>query len=995
MKPFKTSILASLVAMGVLAPGLVAVAQPVIANLYPDGLYQFEPSTVISFSATSTVGITNIAVTLTPTTLLGQQGFPRTLSSGNGLTISGSANSENVSAPLASNTLYAANIQVTDANGVSTSSSISFDTISPSYTFEAEDFDYTSNSISGLFVDNPQTNAYTNLIATLNMDYNNGSIGQGNSSYRPQGLETETVGDKARLTHASAQDYDVGYNNGGNWGNYTRHYPAGTYNVYMRGSDGNGQVQDSASLQVVAGTAAIAGTGPFAWSVPNIGGWGGYNWVPLKDSSGALAQITFDGTQSTLRVTTDNGNYNANFYMFVPVVTTPPVIGEGILASNFPDGTYEFQQTNVLTFSVLSTNGINANNVFVQLAGTNLAGVGSAPVLTAGSGLTISGPPTNLTVSALLTTDTVYHVFVEMIDAAGNASTTNITFDTVNPNYYTFEAEDFNWNGGQFFDNPQTNAYYGLPSNQGVDCYLSGSLNANGYGRPNGLNTDSAGDIPRAPYINTFNEELGIPYEDFDVGFTAGGQWGNYTRHYPAGTYNIYIRASDGNSGLTSDSANIALVTSDPTQGSQTTLKLGTFSIAGTGGWSTYGWTPLIDAGGNLARFTADGSAITLRATTDGGNYNVNYYMLVPADTSVHTKPFASGFQPDNSALFQFTNQLSFNVNSAAGIPQANVVVTLNGVNIASSLVFNGSPSMWSVTAPVPTNGFYTAVISVTDSNGTSISTNTFGTFDAADYQLEAEDYDITNGQFFDNQVGAYAGSGGLGNVDVLESDSAAGSRGFNYRANNGYDFPDASAGDLPRSQFTGSGLTDYNIGSFGGGSWANYTRHYPAGTYNVVGRFAEGAGAAYATLSVLTGGYATPAQTTNYLGVFNVASLGWGTWEWSELVDNSGNPVKVTLNGSQTTLQLGGLGNNEVNVNFLMLLPTSPSPLISAALQGGLVNISFFAQSGYNYQVQYTTNLVSGIWVNLGGGLVSGDSATHTVTDSLGGTGRFYRIHP
>jgi len=80
-----------------------------------------------------------------------------------------------------------------------------------------------------------------------------------------------------------------------------------------------------------------------------------------------------------------------------------------------------------------------------------------------------------------------------------------------------------------------------------------------------------------------------------------------------------------------------------------------------------------------------------------------------------------------------------------------------------------------------------------------------------------------------------------------------------------------------------------------------NYTRHYPAGTYYIVGRFAEGAGPAGANNVAVV-----PGTSTNLLGVFNVANLGWGTWQWAQMVDGAGNPTKVTLDGSAQILRMG-----------------------------------------------------------------------------------------
>ncbi len=44
---------------------------------------------------------------------------------------------------------------------------------------------------------------------------------------------------------------------------------------------------------------------------------------------------------------------------------------------------------------------------------------------------------------------------------------------------------------------------------------------------------------------------------------------------------------------------------------------------------------PALDSAGNLAQLTTSGTATTLRVTSDQANYNANFYMLVPADTSV------------------------------------------------------------------------------------------------------------------------------------------------------------------------------------------------------------------------------------------------------------------------------------------------------------------------------------------------------------------------
>ena len=129
------------------------------------------------------------------------QSFIRNLSSasGGGLTVTGPSTAQNVSVALSSNTLYSAVIQVQDAMGNAASLTTNFDTITPVYTWEAEDWDYTSNGVSGQFIDNPQTNGYAGLDTTAGVDAQNNN---GNAStYRPGntenghgGLFTETTG---------------------------------------------------------------------------------------------------------------------------------------------------------------------------------------------------------------------------------------------------------------------------------------------------------------------------------------------------------------------------------------------------------------------------------------------------------------------------------------------------------------------------------------------------------------------------------------------------------------------------------------------------------------------------------------------------------------------------------------------------------------------------------------------------------------------------------
>lgn len=197
-KPLNTMKTKSLIRFRWAAPALAAVcalfscavaqAQPTITSTYPDGTvqFQFTNSLAIAISSTAGVSSTNISVQFTTTNLSDVYGVTN-LTVTNGLTVTGPPTSLLVTAPLTSNLSYTAVIIVADSTGILTNT-LSFDTVIPSYTWEAEDFDYTiTNSdgtvLSGQFFDNPQTNAYAGLAGLLNVDAYNPN--NGGAAYRP------------------------------------------------------------------------------------------------------------------------------------------------------------------------------------------------------------------------------------------------------------------------------------------------------------------------------------------------------------------------------------------------------------------------------------------------------------------------------------------------------------------------------------------------------------------------------------------------------------------------------------------------------------------------------------------------------------------------------------------------------------------------------------------------------------------------------------------
>jgi hypothetical protein len=355
-----------------------------------------------------------------------------------------------------------------------------------------------------------------------------------------------------------------------------------------------------------------------------------------------------------------------------------PVINSSLISlPNAPDGTsigeavgaVQFQgaapSANQLQFTVTSgtQNGVTA--LAVTLTATNLPGVVTTSVLTPTSGLSISGSPTSETVTVPLANDTQYHAVISATDSNGTTSATIAHFDTINPLYFTFEAEDFDYSGGLFVDSLPAGTYqnvdiygssYGLLVNDiaetGIDAQHPFTSGQTDLYRATALNvasdltnatcaTGSAGDTPRYQYVTS-----GLP--DYEVGYNSNSDWANYTRHYPQGVYNIYLRGAAGSTNTGSpfdlNESDVGLVTSGWGTTNQTTNHIGSFSPLYVGGYNSYSWAPAIDTNGALAAWVAAGDQETLRITVARAQANYNCYMLVPAVPII---------TPNNTNVFQ------------------------------------------------------------------------------------------------------------------------------------------------------------------------------------------------------------------------------------------------------------------------------------------------------------------------------------------------------
>jgi hypothetical protein len=700
-----------------------------------------------------------------------------------------------------------------------------------------------------------------------------------------------------------------------------------------------------------------------------------------------------------------------------------------VITTYYPDGTSLLQATNSFTFTGVSASGFNLTNIDLKINGADVSS--GCTFVTNGTGSTnVTVYYNNLQQQSLNT------AVMTAMDGLGLVGSASVTFDTFSPTNFIIKAEEFDYstNGqdgpvsGLFIDNPDytstngdPNSYYDLFYTEGIDAHKGQSTGDNQatdyrFDDGSGLDVQTPAIAGELSSPTRFGSNA-VP--NHMISNWSSAEWQNYTKTFPPGNYNVYARLSTS-SGST---VNFDQITSGQGTPDQTLSRLGQFTFTGSGAFQ---WVPLRQ-GGALAQFSVGGGAggvATVRATT-GGGASADFFMLVPVNPNI---PSVTGIYPDGAFLFEATNKLVFTATSGTTINTTNIILTLNGTNVSSDLVFSGGPSTWNVSYPsLQLNQSYTVLIQVTDNHGASADAQlNIDTWNPV-FQFEAEDFDfdptlspspdVENNRYINNPVptapgvsanNSYEGQVGdvfideQGNDAPLNGESPfqagfAGSSQSNYRTND----PTATTivTDAARRQFP-PGALDYNVGFLGPGFWEQYTRSYPTGTFNLYARVASGAnlGTLYSSFSQVSTGWGTTNQITKHIGTYAIPSTGgYSSYFYAPLMDRFGNYAQLTLSGTNTLrdthlvynqTETPNLGTYGINVNFYMLLNARTDlARIDAVypdgtlLQQGTNALSFVASSP-SYGINTSNIQVTLNGVNVSSGLMfSGSSSSWNVS--------------
>jgi hypothetical protein len=263
--------------------------------------------------------------------------------------------------------------------------------------------------------------------------------------------------------------------------------------------------------------------------------------------------------------------------------------------------------------------------------------------------------------------NTTYAVRLVTIDSDQATNSMILRFDTFDRQLPVIEVEDYNFEGGQFIDEPvlvpegtgpQPHAYSGRSGVAGADYHDTRTAPGRSLYRPQDpVSTRHTSDFRRPKFV-----EAGGPADDifdYDVHDIEAGEFLTYTRPFPEAFYEVYLREAV----LNLDQADTVLerVMGLP-ETNQTTLTLGHF-IGRNSGFE-YRNVPLTDDLGNKVAVLLSGVA-TLRlrqltsAPTDGAIYQ-NYLVFVPRGSEGAVLEFADAlggpYRPDWTAVLDRAN---------------------------------------------------------------------------------------------------------------------------------------------------------------------------------------------------------------------------------------------------------------------------------------------------------------------------------------------------
>ena len=864
---------------------------------------------------------------------------------------------------------------------------------------EAEDFNYSdddgiSNGGQHANFGDPDA-SLKNKNGIQDVDYHDPGANEQQVYRALTGVATGKLGtdNAARGANTITENYILGWNDAGDWYNYTRDFgPAQKYKVYGRFASGG--ADEHAILSKVKGDVTTPDQttldlGHFDSEATH--NWDLFDYVPLRNSKGEDAVLRLGGV-TTLRFTVLPGNVDYNYLAFVP--TAGPTLRPSIAtASPVPDSTFNLRDPLVKVLVLDGETAVKASTLKLSIDGAAVAGT----AVDTDDGAEISFKVVSRFAPGSFHTATVSFTDDDVPTADAQSFTWSFNVQDFTSDTLFVEAEDFNFSDDDGATNPGQHPEFGdangsLLGKNGmadVDYHDPGGNEQKVYRALTGVAAGKLG-------TDFAQRGLGVNNSSYIVGWNDAGDWFNYTRTFPAGNgpvagvrYNIYGRFASGGA---DEHGKLDLVTSDPTAGDQTVEPLGNFDATATHNWDLFHSVPLRNSSGELVSVRLNGST-TVRLTVLPGNIDINYLAFVPADLQVIKSTLVSA-APAKGTYVTHAPEIKVVLHDEdSKVKASSIRLTVDGVNVTGTATItdtdNGAEIRYNeAVVIIPIN--HNATIEWADEGvaGTQTYSWSWGeAYNTDNLFIEAEDFNHDGGQSFADDFsnkGLYDGLSGTHLVDYAQP--GGGNDSDKYRKT---ESPNVNITEINDANRTGAGdrlgfdtISDFKIGWNDVGDWYNYTRNFPKGKYHPYARLSSGGADIHADLSRVTSDPTQGDQKTVSLGTFDASAT--GNWDGFVFVPLRKNGEEVTLDlDGPITLRLSVLPGN-FDYNYMMFVPDAPRPRITVGpVVDGKFTLTYPAAAG----VLQSAPTVLGPWKDVVG------AAGSLNVDASKGTTLFYSL--
>jgi hypothetical protein len=419
------------------------------------------------------------------------------------------------------------------------------------------------------------------------------------------------------------------------------------------------------------------------------------------------------------------------------IVASAPVAGNQppVISGIQPASTSSFlPASTTVSFSAADDSGLPDEAFSIDLNGVTHTTL---------NGLVVggTGPNRTATLTGVLQPGRDYAAVLRVVDAGGLVREQPIHFDTFAADNTAIEIEDYNFSGGQYFNNPVPTPEGSGPSDgsysnqEGVrDTDYSETRETPNFENTVYRTTDPVRmahslDRIRQKFTAAGGSEAGV--YDYDVGDIEANEWMQYTRDFAPGTYEVYLREQVVN--MPSADSVLERVTGDPTQPHATTQLLGTFLGSRRG--FDYQNVPLTDGSGVKRTVVRLNGVATLRlrhltGDAEDGNRLMTYLLFNPVPDPGTLRPIVTSSLPaPNSTIESVAPMIEVSIENAdTTVNTGSIRLLLDGTEVANpEITPTASGAMLRhPVAPLPPSGStVTATVVFADNEGQSI-TNTW-----------------------------------------------------------------------------------------------------------------------------------------------------------------------------------------------------------------------------------------------------------------------------